>query len=403
MDLGGIAARIAGATVSAVGGPIAGTATEALLRELLAVQDRQIELIAELRADVSLLRRGPWATARLHLEQAASPGRTPAEVTEYLTLARNGLFDAIPLQYEQTLDRSQACLDLAMVLRLLGDIPGSRKYAQQAWAELVGATRKECEVVRRMIDPPDATTATATTEIAAITRGLMKRVKLRGNTFYARGWYFTNKSHGLELVPNSEHRMLERGETPQGIFSQHPETQGLVRLWAMAARIQELRRVCVLFGFPDGEAPYQELRVRLEWKPKDISLRARRTPPGTVPQLGDVLRHGDRLLSAASRRGVKAAALVGTVVGSNCMIDDTLAWIQPDSAKDSLSARYGLNCSPVDVGFLVEFGSDQPDTNDKRRVRRLLERDFEDVLETRVYVSEANLGLNSSVQPRISL
>jgi hypothetical protein len=385
MNPGELAAQIVKAAVSAVAGPLAGGVTEALLRELLAVQDRQVELILELRADVSLLRNGPWATARMHLQQAAAPGRTAAEIAEYLTLARNSLFEAIPLQYEQTLDRSQVCLDLAMVLRILGDVPGSRTYARQAWAELVGVAQKECDAFRQMINP---TEAEARTQPSKIPKVLMTRVKHGGASFWAKGWYFLERKEPWKLIPTAEHRMLERGQIPQGSFSTYPETKAIARMWAITGHIEDLRRVCERFGVPKDEVPYEELRVRLNWRPPEVSLRARRTPPGTVPPLDDVLQHRDRLLSAASSRGAKSVVLVGAVIGGTCWIDDLLNFIGPSMSQN-----------PVAVGFLVYFASDQVTAE----VVRSLECDFEGILETRVYVVATYPVLASQVQPQLSL
>jgi hypothetical protein len=75
MDPGELADQIVKAAVSSVAGRLAGEATQALLRVLLAVQDRQVELMLELRADVSLLRKGSWGdTTRKLLEVSRNEG-----------------------------------------------------------------------------------------------------------------------------------------------------------------------------------------------------------------------------------------------------------------------------------------------------------------------------------------
>jgi hypothetical protein len=144
---------------------------------------------------------------------------------------------------------------------------------------------------------------------------------------------------------------------------------------------------------PRKEIVYEELRVRLWWEPPEVSLRDRRTPPGTVPRLNDVRLNRDRVVSAASSRGAKSVVLVGTVVGGTCWIDDMLTNIRTVSEPDELTPN------PVHVGLLVDFGN----ASITAKMRHSLERDFEDILETRVYVLVRNSFLASLVQPQLLL
>jgi hypothetical protein len=323
----------------------------------------------------------------MYLEQARAPGRDHSEMIEYLKLARNSLFEAVPLQREQTIERSQVCLELALVLGLLWDA-GSRKYALLAWQELVSATRNECDELRRILSPPEGEMKA----LSQVPRVAFTRLKQRGATFWAHGWYFLDRNDRGRLVPAEEHRMLERGEIPTGRFATHPETKALARLWASARRIGDLREVCLRFGASGSEVPYQDLRVRLDWDSPEVFLRTRSTPPGTVPSRGQVLRHRESITYAAYRKGVKSVALIGTIVGNHWTVDDMMVALLPP----------GTAGQPVNVGFLVEFRDDKLSSGARIQTRHALEREIEDLLNTRVYVLDGYGGSNL-VQPQLPL
>ena len=73
MDLYELSAKVgsqsAGALLTASGVPVAGPVVEALLNELLGVQNRQAEAIERIDANVQRLVEGPWKTARLYLRR----------------------------------------------------------------------------------------------------------------------------------------------------------------------------------------------------------------------------------------------------------------------------------------------------------------------------------------------
>lgn len=112
--------------------PGGGLVIQALLENLLQVQDQQAEAIGRIDKSVERLVRGPWDTARLYMAEAVLPGRNHDQISEALAAAAIKLREAVPLQEERTFGRAYACLDLALVLRMRNDEAGCTSYATQA-------------------------------------------------------------------------------------------------------------------------------------------------------------------------------------------------------------------------------------------------------------------------------
>jgi hypothetical protein len=132
-----LAGRAADVAALAHGVPIpgvAGLATEALLRDLLAVQDEQAERLRRVEADVERLLSGPWRTAQLHLREALLEGRSRDEVIRSLDRAGSSLREALSVESERTLSRAYVAVDLAVVLAMLRDPEASRMYARESLA-----------------------------------------------------------------------------------------------------------------------------------------------------------------------------------------------------------------------------------------------------------------------------
>ena len=156
MDVLELSAKVAGgavgATLTAHGVPGTGPAVEALLTSLLGIQEEQAAAVERIDAAVQRLVDGPWRTAGLLIEEARLPDRTAKEVRRYLQEAASKLRDAIPLQEEASFGRAYVCLDLSIVLYLLGDASGAALYARQAVIASEGYV-KGVRLKRNM--PPD--------------------------------------------------------------------------------------------------------------------------------------------------------------------------------------------------------------------------------------------------------
>ena len=156
MDVLELSAKVAGgavgATLTAHGVPGTGPAVEALLTSLLGIQAEQAAAVERIDAAVQRLVDGPWRTAGLLIEEARLPDRTVKEVRRYLQEAASKLRDAIPLQEEASFGRAYVCLDLSIVLYLLGDASGAALYARQAVIASEGYV-KGVRLKRNM--PPD--------------------------------------------------------------------------------------------------------------------------------------------------------------------------------------------------------------------------------------------------------
>ena len=129
-----VVAQAAGGAMTSAGIPGGGEVAEViepLLDELLHVQDEQAEAIARIDANVQRLIDGPWETARTYIEEAAVAQVGPEERADKLRNASVALHSAVPLQPDGTLQRAYACLQLAVVERMLGDVGSSVLQARR--------------------------------------------------------------------------------------------------------------------------------------------------------------------------------------------------------------------------------------------------------------------------------
>jgi hypothetical protein len=120
-----------------------------IVPDLLTACDEQAAAISKIDKNVQRLIDGPWNTARLYLKEASLPGQTDKSVHDRLLKAAEQLRSAIPLQEDRTLAQAYVCVDLAVVLRLLGDSKTSVFYARMAIEAAKGfVVRMETEKLR---------------------------------------------------------------------------------------------------------------------------------------------------------------------------------------------------------------------------------------------------------------
>jgi hypothetical protein len=79
--------RVAAEASTAIPLPWAATVVDALLRELLQIQDQQMALLAKVEADVQRLVDGPWRTGHRYLREATHPDRSAQQISEALSRA----------------------------------------------------------------------------------------------------------------------------------------------------------------------------------------------------------------------------------------------------------------------------------------------------------------------------
>jgi hypothetical protein len=130
-----LAGKVADAAALAHGLPVAGVAgaaTEAFLRDLLAVQDEQVQRLRRVEAGVQALLDQPWQSAQLHVREALLPGRPPEAVTLSLDRAGMELRRALVAMPDGSRARTYATFDLAVILLAVGDAPASALYAGEA-------------------------------------------------------------------------------------------------------------------------------------------------------------------------------------------------------------------------------------------------------------------------------
>jgi hypothetical protein len=128
--------KVAAAAVQSAS-PIPGSdaLTEAILRDLLNVQDEQLIRLERIEGDVARLVDGSWQTGRRYLREAALPGRTSAQVKDSLEHAKEHFTEAADLQPAESMRRSTVLLDVALVCMLLNDRQLSAFYARDAALE----------------------------------------------------------------------------------------------------------------------------------------------------------------------------------------------------------------------------------------------------------------------------
>ncbi|MCA0323965.1 MAG: hypothetical protein LCH60_15675 [Actinobacteria bacterium] len=144
MDLGKLAVRLASnaadLTASSHGIPGAGPVVEALLNDLLALQDEQAKTLARIERDVKRIIAGPWRTARIHLQHSLLPGQTVEEMQSSRREAARYLMEAVGMQ--EGFGAAYANFDLAVVLYSLGDVRRGDHHAREALGEATAAVQE---------------------------------------------------------------------------------------------------------------------------------------------------------------------------------------------------------------------------------------------------------------------
>jgi hypothetical protein len=147
-----VVADAAGAALASCGIPAGADVIEPVLRGLLQVQDEQAQAIARVDANVQRLIDGPWQTARDYIEEASLPMVTAEQREEKLRNASEELHRAIPLQPDGSLRRAYACMDLALVERLLGDAGSSALQARRSVDAAATHVINELETMKKARD-----------------------------------------------------------------------------------------------------------------------------------------------------------------------------------------------------------------------------------------------------------
>jgi hypothetical protein len=132
VDVTGAAIQIA-AQASNQAVPFSGPVVEAVLKDVLDLQDEQVARLEAIESGVQRLLDGPWKAGRLRLTEAALPGCSPEALRALLTSAADDFRDAISLQPDPSLSARAGVLDLSMTLALLDDRPGEQHYAAQGY------------------------------------------------------------------------------------------------------------------------------------------------------------------------------------------------------------------------------------------------------------------------------
>jgi len=123
-----------GAQVAAHGLPV-GPVVEAVVLDILGVQDEQSQVLEEISRDVQQLLTKDRRAGRELLERAAIPGRTAESVTRDLRTAADEFARAAAAARENSFEQATIHFDAALLQLLLGDVPAAGFYVKKSWSE----------------------------------------------------------------------------------------------------------------------------------------------------------------------------------------------------------------------------------------------------------------------------
>ena len=113
-----------------------------LIRQIVAVQDEQVQLMTELKEDLSRLLEGAWQTSKLYLEDAAGTS-SPAARDRALEDARRSLSEAVGVAANKSAHKAAVAGELTLVLALLNRAEDAARWAARSFtfAEECAPTR----------------------------------------------------------------------------------------------------------------------------------------------------------------------------------------------------------------------------------------------------------------------
>src|ERR1700722_10310443 len=114
IDIRPVIAKVAG-LVSNHALPFSGPVVETVVGEILSVQDEQLAILRNLDSTMQRLADVPSGSARIYLEEAKLPGRSPEQVRRSFEFAADKLHDAIPAASANSTNKADARLLLATV------------------------------------------------------------------------------------------------------------------------------------------------------------------------------------------------------------------------------------------------------------------------------------------------
>jgi hypothetical protein len=136
---------------TAIGQRAATSATQLLLRDLLGVQDQQLQALEAIRQDVTTLLEVPWRRAKLLLVEAAD-AVDEKDRQRYLGSAEEALFEAVSFEPSATPRRATVAADLALVLGMRGNKQASVRWARTAHDDQVMAVEAAVPSVLKTVN-----------------------------------------------------------------------------------------------------------------------------------------------------------------------------------------------------------------------------------------------------------
>lgn len=247
---------------TAIGQRAAVSATQILLRDLLGIQDRQLEALEAIRQDVRTLREGPWREAKLLLVEAAEASDKNRR-DSYLQAAKAALFKAVSLEPSTTPRRATVAADLAIVLGMLREQQASLRWALTAHDDQAEAVRTAVLSATRTLN---SRLQVLKIPIDGDFWELVGRAR-KESPSETRRWLHERYELGREEKEIWKDRFREHNPvpTPGNILIAEKMTEGgrkLIELHRMSHSVHEYRGVCLAFD-PKLIVPIYELHVDL--------------------------------------------------------------------------------------------------------------------------------------------
>ena len=246
-----IALELASTALTAAAKKAGNVTGDHLAKQLLDLQDEQTRLVREVQGDVQRLINGPWETSRLLVEQATLSRLSSDERRDYLTRARDRLFDAIPLQPEGTVQRATVENQLSAVLAATGDGEGAALHSRRAYDQALQGVALLLAAAQRQV---------------LIKGPIHTRLMRRGLRFDAA---FNRAMPGFNMFDDTQAdaaQLLLTGALPTSL-RQSPNAAAIHGLHQALALLEETKAALDVYG---GPAPLPELIPLLLLEPVSV-------------------------------------------------------------------------------------------------------------------------------------
>jgi hypothetical protein len=250
---------------------------EPLLVDLTGVQDQQLEMLKDIRADVRRLREAPWRRARLLVREAAEAANDDFRRSDYLEKARDALLEAYANQPDVDRCRPAIAVERAMVLGLLDRRDECDRWSAIAHTDAVAVVNARIRHLQSAINQRGRLDAVR--EVAWFFKSSKDPDGTEGPTNFWKHFegYLGSTDPEHRLAVQVTRQTFETGVWPSEDFFHGPHDlaktavaftaqtrpgRQLLRLHEAAREAEDYRQVCVVLR-PTLKLPQRKLTVDL--------------------------------------------------------------------------------------------------------------------------------------------